>query len=404
MVFRNNVDKPLRILAIVNLPWDRRLGAARVWRELSDQWEKAGHKIDKYCLDDAFPKPTTSRTLYAWRQAIYPYRAAKFVRRNANKFDIIDCLIGTLPFSKQSLRFDGLLVGRSIGLYLDYDKFIRTSRERWPDQPRGKLAGRILYGFTTWLLRRNADRALRYCDLVNVPNEEEKRSLEEHSVRAPTIALPYGLNDNERKVFANTARPVSERLARKEICFLGMWGLRKGSRDWPEMVRAILDSVPNARFAFLGTMTDEQTVLRDLGLSPRESIRCLTKYDPKDLPQLIAGGAVGLFPSYIEGFGISVIEQLAAGIPTIAYDVPGPRHIFKGAGRQFLVPAGDLKAMSDLALEILGMNENDYRALSIKCREIAAEFRWEQIAEDNIREYRAALKKATNGHASSNRS
>jgi glycosyltransferase involved in cell wall biosynthesis len=119
---------------------------------------------------------------------------------------------------------------------------------------------------------------------------------------------------------------------------------------------------------------------------------------------LIAGGAVGLFPSYIEGFGISVIEQLAAGIPTIAYDVPGPRHIFKGAGGQFLVPAGDLKAMSDLALEILGMNENDYRALSIKCREIAAEFRWEQIAEDNIREYRAALKKATNGHASSNRS
>jgi glycosyltransferase involved in cell wall biosynthesis len=393
VVLQNNVDKPLRILAIVNLPWDRRLGAARVWRELSDQWEKAGHKIGKYCLDDAFPKPTTSRTLYAWRQAIFPYRAANFVRRNANKFDIIDCLIGTLPFSKQSLRFDGLLVGRSIGLYLDYDKFIRTSRERWPDQPRGKLAGRLLYGFTTWLLRRNADRALRYCDLVNVPNEEEKRSLQANGVRAPAIVLPYGLNGNERQAFAKTARPASERLARKEICFVGMWGLRKGSRDWPEMVRAILDSVPNARFAFLGTMTDEQTVLRDLGLSPRESIRCLTKYDPKDLPQLIAGGAVGLFPSYIEGFGISVIEQLAAGIPTIAYDVPGPRHIFKNAGAQFLVPAGDLKAMSNRALEILRLSENDYSALSIKCREIAVEFRWEKIAEDNIREYRAALER-----------
>src|SRR5712671_3773458 len=108
------VDKQLRILGIVNLPWDPRLGAARVWFELSEQWKKAGHEIDKFCLTDAFPKPTRSRALFAWRQAIFPYRAARFVRNNADKFDVIDCLIGTLPFSKRSLRFHGLLVGRSI--------------------------------------------------------------------------------------------------------------------------------------------------------------------------------------------------------------------------------------------------------------------------------------------------
>jgi glycosyltransferase involved in cell wall biosynthesis len=387
------VESPLRILAIVNLPWDPRLGAVRVWLELSEQWKKAGHKIDKYCLDDAFPKPTTSRALYAWRQAVFAYRAARFVRKNADRFDIIDCLIGTLPFSKQSLGFKGLLVGRSIGLYLDYEKFIQSSRERWPDQPRGKFSGRILYGFTSWLLRRNADRALRHCDLFNVPNEEEKRSLERHLTGARTIVLPYGLNESERTALANAAGQVAKRLAQKEICFVGMWGLRKGSRDWPEIAREILKSVPDARFAFLGTMTDEQTVLRDLNLPRSESIRCLTKYDPKELPNLLAGCAVGLFPSYIEGFGISVIEQLAAGIPTIAYDVPGPRHIFKDARVQFLVPAGDWKAMSDRALAILGMNESDYSKLSIQSREIAAKFRWEEIAADNIREYRAALER-----------
>src|SRR5437588_4109546 len=105
------MDKPLRILGMVNLPWDPRLGAARVWVELSKQWEKAGHKVDKFCLSDAFPKSTRSRALSAWRQAIFCYRAHRFVRRNAEKFDVIDCLIGTLPFSKQSLRFTGLLVG-----------------------------------------------------------------------------------------------------------------------------------------------------------------------------------------------------------------------------------------------------------------------------------------------------
>ncbi len=391
------MHKQLRILAIVNLPWDPRLGAARVWFELCEQWTKAGYQVEKFCLSDAFPKPTRSRALSAWRQATFPHRAARYVRRNAGKFDVIDCLIGTLPFSKKWLRFDGLLVGRSIGLYLAYDEFIRFSRRRWPDQSRGKFVGRLFYTFTSWLLRRSANRALVHCDLFNVPNEDERQSLKKYTATR-TIVLPYGLNETERAALAAAARSAPERLARKEICFVGMWGLRKGARDWPEIVRAILSEEPSARFTFLGTMTDEQTVLRDLQLTSSESIRCLTSYDPTALPQLIGGSVVGLFPSYIEGFGISVLEQLACGIPTIAYDVSGPRHIFALSGARFLVPAGDVRAMVNRALEILRMNESEYSALSVKSRQIAETFRWEQIASDTIREYAAALPRQNSGN------
>ena len=383
---------PLRILCIVNLPWDPRLGATRVWFELSEQWKKAGHKIDKFCLSDAFPNPTSSPSLYVWRQVMFPYRAARYVRRQAAEFDIIDCLIGTLPFSKKSLGFGGLLVGRSIGLYLAYTDFTRSSRQRWRDQPRGKFLGRLFYPFTSWLLRRSADRALAYCDCFNVPNEEERQALERRCPGATIIVQPYGLNESERADLAKAAQPAGARLARREICFLGMWSVRKGSRDWPDIVRVIWNSIPDALFAFLGTIMNEETVLRDLGLSPRESIRCVASYDPNNLPQLVGSCTVGLFPSYIEGFGLSVLEQLAAGIPTIAYDVPGPRHIFGGpASTQFLIPAGDIRAMVERAIEILRMNENDYAALSAKCRQIADQFQWEKIAADTIRDYREAL-------------
>lgn len=383
------MQKALRILAVVNLPWDPRLGAARVWFELAEQWKKAGHTIEKYCVTDAFPKPTQSRALSALRQAIFPYHVARFVRRNAEKFDVIDCLIGTLPFSKKSLGFRGLLVGRSIGLHTAYDEFMRYTRKRWPDQPRGKLAGRILYTFINWLLHRNANRSLQTCDLLNVPNESEKHSLDRDVPGTQKIVLPYGLSEKERVTFAQAARPAIERLARKEICFLGMWSLRKGSRDWPEIIRTILKFEPNARFAFLGTMTGDETVLRNLNLPASEFMRCLTSYDPKELPQLIGTCAVGLFPSYIEGFGLSVIEQLAAGIPTFAYNVPGPRHIFNAD--EFLVPVGNAESMAERALKILRMNEADYTSLSARCREIAARFRWEQIAPETIREYENAL-------------
>jgi glycosyltransferase involved in cell wall biosynthesis len=386
------VHKQLRILGIVNLPWDPRLGAARVWFELSDQWTKAGHHVEKFCLTDAFPKPTCSRALSAWRQTLFPYRAARYIRRNASRFDVIDALIGTVPFSKKRLRFDGLLVARSVGLPRVYERFNRFSRERWPDQSRGKFIGRLFYAFISWLARRSNERALRRCDLINLLNEDEIQSLQNPpAISTPFIVQPNGLSDRERAALASAMQPPEIRLERKEICFLGMWGLRKGARDWPEIVRAILDSVPNTRFAFLGTITDEQTVLSDLQLASSESIRCLTSYDPKELPRLIGGSAVGLFPSYIEGFGLSVLEQLACGIPTIAYDVPGPRHIFQGAGPEFLVPVGNVKAMSDRAIEILRMNESDYSALSAKCRQIAARFDWEQIAADTIRQYTTAL-------------
>jgi glycosyltransferase involved in cell wall biosynthesis len=385
------MDRPLRILAIVNLPWDPRLGAVRVWFELSEQWKKAGHKVDKFCLSDAFPTPTSSPARYAWRQAIFPYRAARFVRRHAAEFDVIDCLIGTLPSPKASLRFTGLLIGRSVGLYLTYADFIRSSRRLWRDQPRGKFLGQLFYSFTSWLLRRSAERALPLCDCINVPNEDEKHAVERRHSGTRIIIQPYGLNDSERAAFTDGAQSPSLRLARKEICFLGMWSVRKGSQDWQKIVRTIWNSIPDARFAFLGTMTAEEVVLRDLGVSGRDLVRCVTSYDPTELPKLVSSCAVGLFPSYIEGFGISVIEQLAAGIPTIAYDVPGPRQIFASKPSEFLVPMGNAKAMAARGVEILRMNENEYSSLSVISRGIADRFQWEKIAADTIDEYSAAL-------------
>ena len=382
----------LRLLIIVNLPWDPRLGAVRVWIELAEQWKKAGHTVEKFCLTDAFSKPTSSRGLSALRQAwFFPYRAAQYVRRHGHRFDVIDCLIGTLPFSKRNLRFEGLLVARSVGFYRSYEHFVRLTRERWPDQPRGKFLGRFFYKFTDRHLWKNSGRAIWHCDLINLPNEEEKHFLQEAPTRdKPAIVQPYGLNDRSRAAFASAMQPAGVRLKRKEICFIGMWSLRKGARDWSDIIRHIRRAIPDAQFTFLGTMTDESAVLKDLHLSREDGIRCVTTYEPDALPALLSVCAVGLFPSYVEGFGIAVLEQLACGIPTVAYNVPGPRQILGASQTKLLTPQGDPKAMADRAVEILRMNTSEYAALSANCRSIAEQFRSERIAADTIQQYRAA--------------
>ena len=381
------MDKPLRILGVINMPWDPRLGGARVWIELSDQWTRAGHTFERFCLTDAFPKPTSSPPIAAFRRLMFPLRAARFVRQNASRFDVIDCLLGMLPFRKTRLGFGGLLVGRSIGLNRLYENFLRLSKKQWPDQPRGKMIGSIFYDFIARWLSRNAERALRTSDLVNLLNEDEIPFVPHDRV----IVQPNGLNEAERASLSAAAQSADRRLAKKEICFVGMWGLRKGSRDWPEIVRRIRAQIPNARFNFFGTMVDPATVLADLDLSGSDGVRCVETFDRDQLPDLLGPCAVGLFPSYIEGFGLSVIEQLAAGIPTIAYDVPGPRQIFASKRADFLVPVGNATAMADRAIEILRMNQNDYAALSDVSRRIADGFRWEKIATETIDAYSAAL-------------
>jgi len=120
----------LRILAVVNTPWDPRLGAARVWIDLAEEWRKSGHLVEKYCLTDAFPVPTSSPRISALRLTLFPFCAARFIRRNAHRFDVIDALAGTLISSKKSLRFSGLLVARSVGLYDLYEKFEQTAARR----------------------------------------------------------------------------------------------------------------------------------------------------------------------------------------------------------------------------------------------------------------------------------
>ena len=386
------MENPLRILCILNHPWDPRLGAARVYVDLVEEWKKPGHIVERFCLTDAFPKATSSGGLRALRSVLFPRQALRFVREHTTEFDVIDALIGTLPYSKESLGFNGLLVARSVGLHRVYDQFNHFARERWPDQPRGKLLGRHFYKFVGDLLNRDNEESLRQCDLINLINEDETEFLREPpAIDKPAIVEPNGLTKNESAAFAGAMELPEKRLRGKEICFVGMWGLRKGSRDWPELVSGIRQALPDARFKFLGTMTDDQVVLNDLKLASEDGLYVLPKFDRDQLPRLLGPCAVGLFPSYIEGFGLAVLEQLASGIPTIAYDVSGPRQILQSLAATLLVPAGDTAGMADRALEILRLDVNEYATLSAQCRSIAEQFRWEKIAADTLRHYRAAL-------------
>ena len=386
------MDQPLRILAIVNVPWDPRLGAARVWIELTEEWRRAGHVVEKFCLTDAFPEPASSPALAAFRLLLFPYRAARFARQNAGRFDVIDALVGAMPFSKASLSFHGLLVARSVGLYRLYEKFERDAAKRWPPPSKGKLLGRPFYWFFARRARAASEASVRHCDLLNLPNSDELLCARDEMQSAkPAVVQPYGLEPARRQALSDAAAPAETRWGKKKVVFIGMWSPRKGAKDWGEIIRQIRARVPDACFLFLGTMIDTKNVWSDLGFGAADFVEVVPQFDPDELPRLLSDCAVAAFPSYVEGFGMAVVEQLAAGLPTVAYDAPGPRDTLRDDLPELLVAPGDVARFSETIAEIFERGPAHYQELSERSARTALRFSWPTIARDTAAAYREHL-------------
>jgi glycosyltransferase involved in cell wall biosynthesis len=383
-------SRKLRILLVVNLEWDSRLGAVRVFMELAEQWRAAGHSVEKFSASEAF-KPGSSPARAALRQIIFGYKAARFVRRNVGRFDVIDALIGSLHGSPRQLDFRGLLVVRSVGLYRLYERFDRLAQERWPGVT-GRFFTRIFYNRTNQWFRRLSDAAVQQADLINVPNDEERQYLLAQGFAESKITVqPYGLDPEQREALGRSSLMAKRPMDRPKVSFVGMWAPRKGSRDWREIVRLVWQKVPETRFCFLGTMVDADIILEDLGIRFSERVQVVPEYSQAELPGLLADCAVGAFPSYVEGFGIAVLEQLAAGIPTVAFNVAGPRDMLARVSSELLVPAGDVPKFAEVLIRLLQSDPAPYEALSAKCRAVAAQFSWPRIASQTADTYQDHL-------------
>jgi glycosyltransferase involved in cell wall biosynthesis len=102
-----------------------------------------------------------------------------------------------------------------------------------------------------------------------------------------------------------------------------------------------------------------------------------------DLRAAVAGAAAVCMPSHYEGFGLPVLEALAAGRPVLASDIPAHREV--AGGHATLLPAEDTDAWA-AALTQLSRTPTDETAR----RAHAAGFTWRKSAAAHLEAYRRA--------------
>jgi len=383
----------LRILMVIHTHWSRDLGAPRVQLELAEELRALGHQVDKFSYEDAFPRQTAPHRrpggfaarlrAYLASNLSFAERAAAHVRSHAGRFDVIDANQTDLPYAKERLGFSGLLVARSVGLIPAYDDFERFAAARWPE-PRSarQLTRRLLTLAGRRRRLRDVARSFVCADLINVSNSDDLRTVAETmGFGSKVVMFPFGLSAARRSAFLAKRQSVADRLAARTVAFIGAWNSRKGARDWPRIAERVLARCPRTRFRLLGTGHTPEYVLRDFPPALRQAVEVIPEYRSDELPGLLAPVTAGAFPGYLEGFGFAVLELLAAGLPTAAYDAPGPREMMRRLASPGTVAPGDAAGLADLLIELLSLPADRYAERSADSTRVAAQFSWGEIGQ-----------------------
>jgi glycosyltransferase involved in cell wall biosynthesis len=144
------------------------------------------------------------------------------------------------------------------------------------------------------------------------------------------------------------------------------------------LLRAFAEVVrerPSARLVRVGGLTDEQRRLAtELGIRDRVEE---TPFVDRDVLEAIYRRAdVTLLTSDGEGFGLPVLESLAAGVPVVATDLPALRQT--GGDAAVYCRRGDAGAFARAALALVDERHGDRRQRGL---ERAARFTWAACAE-----------------------
>ncbi|NJK41754.1 MAG: glycosyltransferase family 4 protein [Acaryochloridaceae cyanobacterium SU_2_1] len=362
-------------------------GAAGSTLQIKEQYQALGHQVYSYSFDD----------LPGWmpfklKDAIFPEcTAVKLSQLLKNtQIDIIDASTGDAwvwgNFLRASLERPPLLVTRSHGLdHVEHD-------ERLKDVALGNLKLSWKYPLYRGSIQLwEIGQSLRCSDLTFFLNQYDADFAVQHLKVLPQKAqvFPNGLPS----YFLNLPlEKIDDQ--RLRIAHVGTYIQRKGIQYSAPALNQILLKYPQVEVSFIGTELNGfgtvDQVYADFDPQIHDRLTVVPYYNHQDLPSLLKGCDIKLFPTLSEGFGKALIEAMACGLAPITTPTPGPLDIVQDGHDALLVPLRDSQAIVD-ALERLIHNPVELTKLQKNAYQTAQKYSWTTIAQQRLAAYEAAL-------------
>ena len=167
-----------------------------------------------------------------------------------------------------------------------------------------------------------------------------------------------------------------------KAAFVGRMVRTKGVTDAVEAWAWVRRAVPDARLVMVGAGPERESAeaaARRLGIADSVEWRGFVSEEEKR--QVLRGSRLLMAPSYEEGWGISVCEALASGLPVVAYRLPVLDELF---GSAYLgADPGDVAGLGALAVRVL-TDDTLAAGLAQLGRETAARYDVNDVAEAEL--------------------
>jgi glycosyltransferase involved in cell wall biosynthesis len=364
---------------------DPSLGAGKVSHVIMDGLTKLGWQCE--FVDPLEMAPAQRRNSLSHLDRCRFLRAAILNRQH--EFDVIEYDFSFLPFSRSEFSPHVLMVARSVL----FGPHLRTIH--FPEKL--KLISSVKRGLLKWFELSKQPTLLECCgktmantDLLNVTCPEDVVEAQRMGVPAERILqLPYGLTKEEHDELGQIPK-ADDKCHR--VLFLGTFDWRKGAADLLKTFQRIAEAVPDVTLRLAGTkgLFQTESEVRSLFAKGLQSkIEVIPRFARSELPLILHGCAAGVFPSYLEGWPFSIAEQMAGGVPVVAYNAPG-------ASMQLpvscLVERGDWRGMADKLIDWL-KNPATRNNARLEQKQMVIGFSWGPIISATNRLYRERLAK-----------
>lgn len=350
---------------------------------LGEALERAGCTVEYHDYHQAFGGLAEERVTHQLR---FPWRFARFLARRAGHFDVIDCTTGDAwvwaALGRPGGRRSCALITRSHGLEQVADERTRRAA-REGGEPLGWKYPLYHGGLRLWEVRRSL-RAADHCILLNSSDRDYAQQRLGVEPERLTV-MPNGIPAHFHAV--PDAQPAAGGPLR--LAFVGSWIPRKGRQALVRSATALDERGLDFTLAIFGT-GDGSGALEEFPASVRRRITLTPTYPNQELPALLAGQEVLLFPSLAEGSSVALLEGMACGLAPVATGVGAAPDVIEPERDGLLIPAGDADALTQAVLR-LGADRDALGRMRRHAQETARGYRWERIAEDTLALYRRVL-------------
>lgn len=225
-----------------------------------------------------------------------------------------------------------------------------------------------------WLTRRAADRAA----VVFTDSQFSRREIEDRLDVDPgrIRVVPPGVSTRSATMQATSRTPT--------VLFVGSLFNRRRLPDLMAAFARATTTLPGARLVIVGDnrtwpRQDLPALARRHGIEGRTELRSYVADD--ELARLYAEASVFAFLSEYEGFGLTPLEALAAGVPPVVLDTPVAREVY-GEAAAYVTP-GDLDGTA-AALRRFLTSPDESRDLLARAPAVLARYSWDTAARETL--------------------